>query len=110
MRQGALARLDVAGVKIKAALYHALGGENPRLSEARQYAAVAKKQSADKYSANVLPVIREIQDSGVKSLLAARGIPTDRGGVWTSYRRILVTEGVRRQRLELAILRARLHR
>ena len=62
---------------------------NPKLSEARRHAAVAKKESADRYSANVLPVIREIQASGVKSLhgvaraLAARGIPTARGGLWT---------------------------
>ena len=38
----------------------------------------------------VLPVIQEIQESGVKSLrgiaraLAARGIPTARGGEWTA--------------------------
>jgi len=42
-----------------------------------------------RFSTNVLPVIREIQRSGIKSLrgiaraLAARGIPTARGGVWT---------------------------
>jgi hypothetical protein len=58
----------------------------PKLSEARRHATAARKNSA---SANVLPVIREIQDSGVKSLrgiaraLAARGIPTARGGAWT---------------------------
>jgi DNA invertase Pin-like site-specific DNA recombinase len=62
---------------------------NPKLSEARQYAAVANVEKADRYSANVLPVIREIQRSGIKSLrgiaraLAARGIPTARGGEWT---------------------------
>jgi DNA invertase Pin-like site-specific DNA recombinase len=62
---------------------------NPRLSEARRLAAVAKKERADRYSANVLPVIREIQASGVKSLrgvaraLSARGIATARGGTWT---------------------------
>jgi hypothetical protein len=45
---------------------------------------------ADRYSANVLPVIREIQRSGIQSLrgiaraLAARGIPTARGGEWTA--------------------------
>jgi Recombinase len=49
----------------------------------------ARKESADRYSANVLPVIQEIQRSGIKSLrgiaraLAARGIPTARGGAWT---------------------------
>jgi DNA invertase Pin-like site-specific DNA recombinase len=62
---------------------------NPKLSEARRHAARAKKEKADRYSANVLPVIREIQKNGVKSLrgiscaLAARGIPTARGGSWT---------------------------
>jgi Recombinase len=61
---------------------------NPKLSEARRRASIAKKESADRYS-NVLPVIREIQASGVKSFrgvaraLAARGIPTARGGKWT---------------------------
>src|SRR4051812_12744708 len=50
----------------------------------------AKKESADRYSANVLPVIREIQRSGDQSLcgiaraLAARGIQTARGGEWTA--------------------------
>jgi DNA invertase Pin-like site-specific DNA recombinase len=62
---------------------------NPKLSEARRYAAVAKKEMADRYSANVLPVIREIQRSGIGSLrgvaraLAARGIRTPRGGAWS---------------------------
>jgi len=59
------------------------------LSEAWRYAAAAKKERADRYSANVLPVIREIQKSGVKTLrgvaraLTARGVPTARGGAWT---------------------------
>src|ERR1700732_1689895 len=59
---------------------------NPKLSEARRYAAVANVEKADRYSANVLPVIREIQKNGIRSLrgiaraLAARGIPTARGG------------------------------
>ena len=62
---------------------------NPKLSDARRHAAVAKKEKADRSSANILPVIREIQASGVKSLrgvaraLAARGIATARGGTWT---------------------------
>jgi hypothetical protein len=44
---------------------------------------------ADRYSANLLPVIRDIQRSGIKLLrgvaraLVARGIPTARGGAWT---------------------------
>jgi DNA invertase Pin-like site-specific DNA recombinase len=62
---------------------------NPKLAEARKNAARARTEKADQYSANVLPVIREIQGSGVKSLrgiaraLAARGVPTARGGTWT---------------------------
>jgi DNA invertase Pin-like site-specific DNA recombinase len=62
---------------------------NPKLSEARRHAVLARKEKADRYSANVLPVIREIQRSGVQSLrgvaraLAARGIRTARGGAWT---------------------------
>jgi DNA invertase Pin-like site-specific DNA recombinase len=63
---------------------------NPKLSEARKHAAAARMEIADRYSANVLPVIREIQRSGIKSLrgiaraLAARGIQTARGGEWTA--------------------------
>jgi DNA invertase Pin-like site-specific DNA recombinase len=63
---------------------------NPKLSDARRHAAVARKEIAARYSANVLPVIREIQRSGVQSFrgiaraLAARGIPTARGGEWTA--------------------------
>jgi hypothetical protein len=61
----------------------------PKLSEARRHATAARKNSANGYSANVLPVIDEIQRSGIKSLrgiaraLAARGLPTARGGAWT---------------------------
>jgi DNA invertase Pin-like site-specific DNA recombinase len=63
---------------------------NSKLSEARRHATAPRKESADRYSRNVLPVIREIQTSGVKSLraiaraLAARGVPTARGGAWTA--------------------------
>src|ERR1700738_763918 len=61
---------------------------NPKLSDARRHAAAARTESADRYSANVLPVIREIQRSGIQSLrgiaraLAARGVATERGGAW----------------------------
>jgi Resolvase, N terminal domain/Recombinase len=63
---------------------------NPKLLDARRHATAARKESADRFSTNVLPVIREIQRSGIKSLrgiartLAARGIPTARGGAWTA--------------------------
>jgi hypothetical protein len=47
-------------------------------------------ETADLHSEKILPVIQEIQENGVKSLrgiaraLAARGIPTARGGEWTA--------------------------
>ena len=62
---------------------------NPRLAAARKRAVDGNKASAAQYAANILPVIRQIQASGVKSLrgvaraLAARGIATARGGAWT---------------------------
>ena len=63
---------------------------NPKLSDARRHATAARKEKSDRYSANVLPIIREIQRSGIHTLrgiaraLAARGIPTARGGMWTA--------------------------
>jgi DNA invertase Pin-like site-specific DNA recombinase len=62
---------------------------NPKLAAARNRAIEGNRAAATCYAANVLPVIREIQASGVKSLrgvaraLAARGIATARGGAWT---------------------------
>jgi hypothetical protein len=62
---------------------------NPNLAAARRRAVEGNKSAAGRYAENVLPVIREIQASGVKSLrsvaraLTARGIPTARGGTWT---------------------------
>src|ERR1700675_1074217 len=63
-----------------------LGG--PKLAQARQSAVASIKALADHHAANVLPVIREIQRTGSKSLhqiadaLNARGITTPRGGAW----------------------------
>jgi DNA invertase Pin-like site-specific DNA recombinase len=84
---------EIISARTSAALQAAKAGGkrlgNPKLSQARRHAEAAKKASADRYSANILPVIREIQGSGVKSLrgvaraLTARGIPTARGGIWT---------------------------
>jgi hypothetical protein len=45
---------------------------NPKLSDARRHAATARKESAEHYAANVLPVIREIQASGLKSLASLK--------------------------------------
>jgi DNA invertase Pin-like site-specific DNA recombinase len=61
---------------------------NPRLHVARKSAVEAVKAEADRYAANVLPIIREAQKAGASTLrqianaLNARGIPTARGGQW----------------------------
>jgi DNA invertase Pin-like site-specific DNA recombinase len=63
-----------------------LGG--PKLHEARKAAQASIKTNADKYAANVLPIIREAQRAGATTLRAiakvlnARGIATARGGQW----------------------------
>ena len=70
---------------------------NPRLDQARRSAIKAVRTEADKYAANVLPIIREAQKAGATSLreiaeaLNARGIATARGGQWyaSSVRNVL---------------------
>jgi Recombinase len=61
----------------------------PKLAEARHVAAAAIRDMADRHAANVLPIIREVQRSGVARTLRevadalnARGISTARGGRW----------------------------
>jgi len=55
---------------------------------ARSGAVSAVKAEADRYAANVLPVIREAQKAGATTLrdsakaLNARGVATARGGQW----------------------------
>jgi DNA invertase Pin-like site-specific DNA recombinase len=64
-----------------------LGG--PRLAAARRASIKARSEVADAFAANVRPIIKEIQASGVSSLrglaraLTARGVPTARGGSWS---------------------------
>ena len=61
---------------------------NPMLHLARRSALEAVKAEADLYAGNVLPIIREAQRAGARTLreiaeaLNARGIPTARGGQW----------------------------
>ena len=61
---------------------------NPKLAVARKSAVEAVKAEADRCAANVLPIIREAQKAGARTLrqiaeaLNARGIPTARGGQW----------------------------
>jgi hypothetical protein len=62
--------------------------ENPKLHVARSGAVSAVKAEADRYAANVLPIIREAQKAGATTLrdiaaaLNARGVATARGGQW----------------------------
>lgn len=65
-----------------------LGG--PKRLEASALGAAANKANAQRFAANVIPVIREIQASGVTTLhgvaraLNARGIPAARGAPWSA--------------------------
>jgi hypothetical protein len=62
---------------------------NPRAPEAGKIGAAAVKASAKRFAANVLPVIREIQASGVRTYAAIadklneRRLTTRRGGSWS---------------------------
>jgi DNA invertase Pin-like site-specific DNA recombinase len=63
-----------------------LGG--PKLAEARVAAVAAIEANADRYAANVVPIIHAIQKAGASTLreiadaLNARGVATARGGQW----------------------------
>jgi len=65
-----------------------LGG--PKLAEARLLGHAANRKAADKFAANVRPIVEQIRASGATSLrdiasaLAARGVPTARGGAWSA--------------------------
>jgi DNA invertase Pin-like site-specific DNA recombinase len=64
-----------------------LGGT--RLAAARRASIKARSEIADAFAANVRPIIKEIQASGVSSMrgiaraLTARGVKTARGGDWS---------------------------
>jgi len=64
-----------------------LGG--PNIAEAARLGAASNRVNADRFAANTLPIIREIQASGVSTLrgvaraLTARGIPSARGTSWS---------------------------
>ena len=61
---------------------------NPMLAVARKSALEAVTIEADRFAANVLPIIREAQKAGaatlreIASALNARGVATARGGQW----------------------------
>lgn len=61
---------------------------NPKLNVARKSAVEAVSTEADRFAANVIPIIREAQKAGAATLrdiaaaLNARGVATARGGQW----------------------------
>jgi DNA invertase Pin-like site-specific DNA recombinase len=61
---------------------------NPKLHAARRSAVEAVTAEAERFAANVLPIIREAQKAGATTLreiaaaLNARGVATARGGQW----------------------------
>lgn len=63
-------------------------GNKTNLAEASRRGAAANQAASDAFAANVLPIVRQMQISGITTLselaaaLNARGIPTARGGVW----------------------------
>ena len=62
---------------------------NPNLAKASASGVAAIRRNADAFAKQLLPVIRDIQQGGARSLraiakaLEARGVPTVRGGQWT---------------------------
>ena len=78
--KAALAAKKAQGVKLG----------NPRAAAAAVKAHAANRAGADQFASNVLPIVREIQASGLTTLrdiagaLNARGIRTARGGAWHS--------------------------
>jgi DNA invertase Pin-like site-specific DNA recombinase len=63
---------------------------NPSIAKAQAAGVDSVKAEADRFAANVMPVIREAQRAGASSLRAiadvlnARGVRTARGGKWAA--------------------------
>jgi DNA invertase Pin-like site-specific DNA recombinase len=80
---GTRTRQALAAAKVRGV---ALG--NPKLHVARRSAVEAVTTEAERFAANVLPIIREAQKAGATTLreiaaaLNARGVATARGGQW----------------------------
>jgi len=78
-------------------------GNPTNLDEAGRAGAMATAMAARRFAENVVPVIRQVQGSGVTSLrgiaavLDARGIRTTRGGKWaaTQVKAVLARSAIR---------------
>jgi DNA invertase Pin-like site-specific DNA recombinase len=85
--KAALAAKKAQGVKLG----------NPRAAQAAVKAQAAHRASADRFAANVLPIVESIRVSGISShagiaeALNSRGVRTARGGRWhaTTVRNLL---------------------
>jgi DNA invertase Pin-like site-specific DNA recombinase len=79
----------------------ALLGNRTNLAEAQALGAAAKREAADRFAANVLPVVEQIRAAGIVSLdgiakaLNDRGVRTAQGGSWhgSSVRNLLARAG-----------------
>jgi DNA invertase Pin-like site-specific DNA recombinase len=75
-------------------------GNRTNLAEAQAAGVARVKQSADAFATNVLPIVRQIEATGVKTpkaiaeALNARGVKTARGGQWhpTTVRLLLARD------------------
>ena len=79
----------------------ALLGNRTNLPDAQAKGIAANREAADAFAANVLPIVRQIQASGVitfRAIAAAlnnRGVRTARGGAWhdSTVRNLLARAG-----------------
>ena len=75
---------------LKAAKARGVRLGNPKIKKAQALGTARVKAEADRFAANVLPVIRQAQKAGASSLRAiadvlnARGVRTARGGKWAA--------------------------
>jgi len=74
---------------LKAAKARGVKLGNPNLEQARENASAVRTANADRFAANVLPIIKEIRATGASmrqtaKALNVRGINTARGGVWAA--------------------------
>lgn len=67
-----------------------LGAPKRALAKARVLGAAGNRREADRFAANVRPIIAQVKATGITSLravasaLTARGVPTARGGTWNA--------------------------
>ena len=71
---------------------------NPRLAEAQARGNRTKELEADRFAANMLPIIQQVRDAGASSaraiarVLNKRGVKTARGGTWQSTQVLAILE------------------